>query len=172
MIKAVFLDRDGVLNEEIGNYVYQLADFKVVDGINEVLSALKAKGYILVVITNQAGIAKGRYTHDDVHNMHDYFQKQSGNLIDKFYYAPGHPTYSESLGRKPGTLLFEKAIAKFNIDPTESWMVGDKERDLIPARKLGMKTIRVFIDGFYEKGEETISDFKIKKVKDILAIIK
>lgn len=171
MNKAVFLDRDGVLNEEIGDYVYRLTDFKIVDGIIDTLQKLKSDGYLLIVITNQAGIAKGRYTHEDVHEMHEYFQKESGSLIDKFYYCPYHPDYSESIARKPGTLLFEKAIAKFDVDPSQSWMVGDKERDLIPAKKLGMKTIRVFIKNFYQKGEETIGDFSVEAAADILKVI-
>lgn len=171
MNKAVFLDRDGVLNEEIGDYVYRLTDFKIVAGIIDTLSALKTQGFILVVITNQAGIAKGRYTHADVHEMHEYFQKESGNLIDKFYYSPYHPDYSESIGRKPGTLLFEKAIAKFDIDPAQSWMVGDKERDLVPAKKLGMKTIRVFLKGFHEKGETSIGDYSVEEASEISNII-
>lgn len=171
MNKAVFLDRDGILNEEIGDYVYTLTDFKIVDGIIPALKQLKQADYHLIVITNQAGIAKGRYGHEEVKVMHDYFQKESGNLIDAFYYAPYHPQYSESFGRKPGTMLFEKAIAKFDIDVTESWMVGDKERDLVPAKSLGMKTIRAFLDGFYEEGEGTIGDFQLKEVREIPKII-
>ena len=171
MNKAVFLDRDGVLNEEIGDYVYTLTDFKIVNGIIPALYELKQNGFHLIVVTNQAGIAKGRYDHEDVRAMHDYFQQESGNLIDAFYYAPYHPTYTESFSRKPGTLLFEKAIAKFDIDTGQSWMVGDKERDLIPAKALGIKTIRAFLDGCYQEGEETIGDFKLKSVKEIPRIV-
>lgn len=171
MNKAVFLDRDGVLNEEIGDYVYQLTDFKIVEGIIPALATLKEKGFVLIVITNQAGIAKGRYTHGDVAKMHAFFQEESENLIDEFYYSPYHPDYSESLGRKPGTLLFEKAIAKFDIDPSQSWMVGDKERDLIPAKQLGMRTIRIFLEGFYNEDEPTIGDFSTNSAAEIVSII-
>ena len=173
MNKAVFLDRDGVINEEIGDYVYTMADFKIVDGIIETLQILKQQGFYLVVITNQAGIAKGRYGHEHVHELHEYFQQQSGRVIDHFYYAHHHPDYtSESLARKPGSLLFEKGMAKFNIDPTQSWMVGDKERDLIPAKKLGMQTVRIWVEGYYTEGEQTIGDYTVKEVKDILALIR
>ncbi len=172
MNKAVFLDRDGIINEEIGDYVYEIETFRIVDGIIEVLKDLKEKGFVLVVITNQAGIAKGRYDHAAVHKLHQYFQEESGDLIDKYYYAYHHPDYtSESLSRKPGSLLFEKAMARFNIDPNKSWMVGDKERDLIPAKKLGIQTIRVFIEGFFQKGEKTIGDFQIENVKRLTEII-
>lgn len=171
MNKAVFLDRDGVLNEEIGDYVYQLTDFKIVGGIIEVLAKLKEHGYKLIVITNQAGIARGRYAHEDVKKMHDYFQEKSGDLIDQFYYAPDHPDYSESFSRKPDSLLFEKAIAKFDIDPIASWMVGDKERDLVPAKKLGVKTIRAFLEGYFKPGEETIGDYSVTEIKEIEEVI-
>lgn len=170
MNKAVFLDRDGILNVERGDYVWTLEDFKIVPGIIAALKELKSQGYLLIVVTNQAGIAKGRYTREDMHQCHEYFQKESGNLIDHFYFAANHPSFSESLLRKPDSLMWEKAIAKFNIDPSQSWMVGDKERDLIPAKKLGIKTIRVFIEGFYEK-EETMGDFGVKDVRELLSII-
>ncbi len=170
MNKAVFLDRDGVLNEEIGDYVWTLDQFKIVDGVIEILKRLKNEGYKLIVITNQGGIAKGVYDHDDVKKMHDYFQEQSDHVIDEFYYSPTHPKVPESLSdpmvRKPSTAMFEKAIDDHNVDPKMSWMLGDKERDLIPAKKLGMKTIRIFLEGYYEKGEETIGDYAVSTVKE------
>ena len=70
-----------------------------------------------------------------------FYRGQSQNIIDDFYYAPLHPEISESLSRKPDSLMFERAIAKYNIAVSESYMIGDKERDLIPARKLGIATI-------------------------------
>ena len=169
--KAVFLDRDGVLKEERGDYVWLLDDFKIVPGVTNVLKELKSKGYLLIVVTNQAGIAKGRYSREQMRQCHDYFQKESGNLIDHFYYAPNHPDFSESLTRKPDSLMWEKAMAKFNIDPLQSWMVGDKERDLVPAKKFGIKTIRIFLEGFYEEGEKTIGDHGVKNVSETLELI-
>ncbi len=169
--KAIFLDRDGVLNKERGDYVWLLEDFKIVHGIIDVLQLLKSKGFLLIVVTNQAGIAKGRYTRDQMHECHDYFQKESGDLIDHFYYAPNHPDYSASLTRKPDSLMWEKAIAKFDIDPHQSWMIGDKERDLVPAKKFGIKTIRIFLEGYYEEGEETIGDYGVKSVEEIMGIL-
>ncbi|HEY8400088.1 MAG TPA: HAD family hydrolase [Cytophagaceae bacterium] len=143
MTKCVFLDRDGVINVDKVDYTYKLEDFRIIDGVLEGLKVLKDHGYLLVVITNQSGIAKGIYGHEDVKICHDYLQQQCNNAIDAFYYSPYHPTSSESLTRKPDSLMFEKAIAKFDIDITQSWMVGDKARDLIPAEKLGIKTVLV-----------------------------
>lgn len=172
MQKAVFLDRDGILNEERGDYVWLLEDFKIVPGIIEVLLELKKRGYLLIVVTNQAGIAKGVYTREQMQACHAFFQEQSGHLIDHFYFAAGHPSVSESLLRKPDSLMWEKAMAKFHIDVAQSWMVGDKERDLIPAKKLGIKCIRVFIDGYYTPGEQSIAEHTTTDIRDLLKWIK
>ena len=140
---CIFLDRDGVINRERGEYTFRISDFEIIAGVSEALLQLKAAGYLLVLITNQAGIAKGLYTHADVKACHEYMQEQCQGAFDGIYYSPYHPVQTESLGRKPGRLLFEKAIARFGIDPSRSWMVGDKERDLLPARELGIRGILV-----------------------------
>jgi D-glycero-D-manno-heptose 1,7-bisphosphate phosphatase len=141
--KCIFLDRDGVLNRERNEYTYLLEDFEILPGVPEALSSLKKTGFLLVVVTNQAGIAKKLYTKNNVQACHEYLQAQTGHLIDAIYIAPHHPIITESLSRKPDSLMLEKAIAKFHIDPTSSWMIGDKERDIIPAQKFRMRTIRI-----------------------------
>src|SRR5882757_2418959 len=143
MSKCVFLDRDGVINEDNPNYTFRVEEFKIISGVIDALKLLKAKGFFLVVVTNQSGIAQRLYTREQMEECHRYFQQECGNLIDHFYFSPDHPTVSASLSRKPSTLLFEKAIAKFTIDSKKSWMVGDRGRDIIPARMLGIKTIQI-----------------------------
>src|SRR6267154_6382227 len=143
MNPCVFLDRDGVLNKDNPDYTFRVADFKILPGVVDALVLLKSHKYLLVVVTNQSGIAQGLYTRQQMEECHRYFQQQCGNLIDHFYFSPDHPTVSASLSRKPGTLMFEKAISKFEIDIHKSWMIGDRGRDIIPARKLGIKTIQV-----------------------------
>lgn len=143
MSKCVFLDRDGVLNVERGDYTYLTDDFVIIDGVKKALNQLKKAGYLLIVITNQAGISRGRYTREQMHQCHNKLQKICGGIIDHIYYSPYHPTITESISRKPDSLMFEKAIAKFDVDSSLSWMVGDKERDLIPATKMGLQTILV-----------------------------
>lgn len=139
--KCVFLDRDGVLNRERGGYTYLLEDFEILPGVVEGLKQLKEAGYLLVMVTNQSGISKGVYTREQMNACHAVLQKACGEIIDHIYYSPYQPVISEGLTRKPDSLMFEKAMAKFNIDPKVSWMIGDKDRDLIPAKKFEITTI-------------------------------
>lgn len=144
MKKCVFLDRDGVLNEDRVDYVYRIEDMIIPTGVAEGLRLLKEAGYLLIVITNQAGIAKGLYTRDDVMRCHSYLQQCCGDLIDDIYYCPHHPDYdSRSLARKPDSLLLEKAIAKYNIDVDHSWMFGDALRDMQAGKRVGVRTIHI-----------------------------
>ncbi|RSK48729.1 D-glycero-alpha-D-manno-heptose-1,7-bisphosphate 7-phosphatase [Hymenobacter rigui] len=143
MNKAVFLDRDGVLNNEIGEYVWELEKFVVSEGVPESLARLKAAGYYLIVVTNQAGIAKGLYTTAHVQACHQKLQDAAGGLIDAFYFAPGHPQVSESLSRKPGSLMLEKALARFKLDAARCWMVGDRLRDMQAGQRVGVRGILV-----------------------------
>lgn len=165
MNKCVFLDRDGVLNRDYVDYVYSADKLEILPGVVDALTSLKRAGYLLIVITNQSGIAKGIYTREQMHECHQLMQKTFNHQIDYFYYAPWHPAVSESLTRKPGSLMFEKAIAKFNIDTRLSWMIGDKERDLIPAKKLGIKTIQV------DNDDSRMADYKAQNLSDALEII-
>lgn len=159
MNRCVFLDRDGVLNKELGYQITDIQDFHLMDGLKESISRLKSAGYLLVIITNQSGIAKGSYKELLVQDCFERIQDECSQQIDAMYFAPGHESVSRTLMRKPDSLMFEKAIAKFKIDPLTSWMIGDKERDLIPAKKLGIKTILV--------GNGS-SDFADKQVENLI----
>ena len=142
--KCVFLDRDGVLNVDRPNYVYNLDDLVIPKGVAEALQLLKKAGYLLIVITNQAGIAKGLYSAEHVLAIHEQMQRASGGMLDALYFAPFHPDFTgNSLSRKPDSLMIEKAIAKYNIDPDQSWMIGDHFRDMQAGRKAGVKTIHI-----------------------------
>ncbi|ARS34233.1 D-glycero-alpha-D-manno-heptose-1,7-bisphosphate 7-phosphatase [Pontibacter actiniarum] len=141
--KCIFLDRDGVLNRERGDYTYKLDDFEVLPRVPEALRLLKKNGYLLIVVTNQAGIAKGLYKKDDVLACHGKLQDACSSLLDAIYFAPNHPNFSASLARKPDSLMLEKAMAKYNIDPAASWMVGDSVRDIEAAAKVGVRSVLV-----------------------------
>ena len=144
--KAVFLDRDGVINRERGEYTYLLEDFKFNDGVIEALQKLIEKEFLLIVISNQSGIAKGIYTKEQLDYLHLHIErvlKNKGITITEIYYCPHHPDYSKCLCRKPESLLLEKAIARFDIDPSHSWFIGDAERDVEAGRKVGVNTILI-----------------------------
>ena len=88
MNSCVFLDRDGVINKDNPNYTFRIEDFKILPGVIDALMQLKSKGYLLVVVTNQSGIAQGFYSQQQMEECHQYFQHQNGNLIDHFYFSP------------------------------------------------------------------------------------
>jgi D-glycero-D-manno-heptose 1,7-bisphosphate phosphatase len=167
MNRCVFLDRDGVLNVDDPNYTYLISRFHIVPGVPEALYSLKAAGYHLVVVTNQSGIAQGIYSQRQMELCHIYLQDACEHVIDHIYFSPYHPSVTASLMRKPGTLLFEKAIAKYKLDPRHCWMVGDRGRDLIPARHLGMRTIQVGD----EVEPENRGDFKVKDLLEASFVI-
>jgi len=167
MRPCVFLDRDGVINQDNPKYTFQVRNFKIIPGVIDALKQLKSNGHLLVVVTNQSGIAQGLYTQEQMEECHQYFQAECGGLIDHFYFSPDHPTVSASLSRKPGTLLFEKAIAKFGIDVNKSWMVGDRGRDIVPARNLGIRTIQIG-DEIEEKEK---ADHMVTSLLDAVKII-
>ena len=151
MKKCIFLDRDGVINEDRGDYTYRIEDFKILNGVVESIHRLKDAGFIIIVVTNQAGISKGLYTKAQMDACHTFLQNAIGHKIEKIYHCPYHPSITQSLARKPGTLMLEKAIAKYRIDPEKSWLVGDAERDIESGLNMGLRTIRIAID----KSEET-----------------
>ncbi len=143
MNKAIFLDRDGVINREIGRYVTSEAEFELLPNIGKNLYALQQAGYMLIVVTNQAGIAKNLYSHEvlaDIHKKMTDELAEAGVQITEIYYAPQHVAYSsQSLSRKPNSLMIEKAMARFNISPNNSYLIGDKPRDIEAGESAGLK---------------------------------
>ena len=135
------MDRDGVLNLERGEYTFRTEEFHIPDDAPSALRRMKDHGFLLIVITNQAGLSKNIYTREQMEACHSLLMGKTGKVIDDIYYSPYHPEITESLSRKPGTLLFERAAAKYHVDFLRSWMIGDSERDMIPAIKLGIQTI-------------------------------
>jgi D-glycero-D-manno-heptose 1,7-bisphosphate phosphatase len=146
MSKAVFLDRDGVINVEIGDYIKRVEDFSVHPHAVQNIRRLYEAGYKIIVITNQGGIAKGLYTCDELEGMHAVMMKavhEAGADIDAIYFCPHHPDFGVCLCRKPGSLLVEKALAKFNIDPAQSIFIGDKLRDIEAANGAGVTGVLI-----------------------------
>jgi D-glycero-D-manno-heptose 1,7-bisphosphate phosphatase len=147
MQKAIFLDRDGVLNKELGDYVSSVNDFRVLRHNFEALKMLQDRGYLLIVVTNQGGLAKGSYTEDDLAAMHAALRTQYeaiGVHFTEIYYCRHHPEYNgRCLCRKPGSVMLEKALARFNIDPSASYFIGDRERDVLAGEAAGVTGILI-----------------------------
>lgn len=147
---TAFLDRDGVLNRDHG-YVHRSEDFEWLPGAREAIRHLNDAGYLAVVVSNQAGIARGLYAPADVERLHRWINTELAKVgahVDAFYYCPHHPT--EGKGeyrrvcdcRKPAAGMLLQAIREWPIDPTRSFMVGDKEIDMQAAAAAGIRGVR------------------------------
>jgi len=146
MNRAVFLDRDGVVNVERGDYTYTIAVFTFTEGLFETLRRFQAAGYLLIVITNQGGIAKGRYTLQEFEALTEWMcselEKEGIHIADVFF-SPHHDEFGESLDRKPDSLMLERAIHRYKVDPSTSVMIGDSERDIFAAERAGVRGILI-----------------------------
>jgi D-glycero-D-manno-heptose 1,7-bisphosphate phosphatase len=144
--KAVFLDRDGVINREVGDYIKRFEDFEILPHVRHALKILHEAGFHLIIITNQGGIAKKLYDRHEMDKMHDYLNAElapSGISFTDIYFCPHHPQTSNCLCRKPEPLMVEKALSKHGIDPAFSWFIGDKERDIVCGEGAGVKGILI-----------------------------
>lgn len=166
MNKAVFLDRDGTINREV-NYLYKTEDFVVIPGAIEAIKTFKELGYKAIVITNQAGVARGYYKEEDVQVLHDYLDKlleEHNAYIDAYYYCPHHPEgiiekYKCKCNcRKPQTGMIEQAARDYNINLNESIIIGDKETDVITGRNVGIGKAILVRSGHPIEEEKTVAD--------------
>ena len=134
--KALFLDRDGVINIE-KNYLYKIEDVEFVDGIFELCRHFQALGYLIIVVTNQSGIARGIYSEADFFKLSEWMIEQfknEGITITHIYHCPHHPEYSgECECRKPKPKMLLDAAASYNINMEDSILIGDHERDIEAA---------------------------------------
>lgn len=158
---AIFLDRDGVINVDHG-FVHQIEKFDFLPGVKDALRIMKVKGYLLILVTNQAGIAYGYYTEEDHLKLDSYMQEElrkEGLAFDATYFCPHHST--KGIGKyrvececrkpKPGMLL--NACREFNIDIKTSYMVGDRMTDIEAGRNAGC------VDSFLVKTGKPLPNF-------------
>jgi D-glycero-D-manno-heptose 1,7-bisphosphate phosphatase len=148
--KAIFLDRDGVLNHEMNDYICRVEDFKILEYQIPALKKFYDEGYLLIIITNQGGLALNRYTEDDLNTMHSLLfdrYEQSGAKFTHAYFCRHHPSVSGDCScRKPKPGMLLEAIHTYNIDPELSIMIGDKPRDVEAANGAGVKGILIAPD--------------------------
>ncbi len=163
MNKAVFLDRDGVINMERGEYTWKPNDFVLNKGLSKSVKLLKDSGFIVVILSNQGGVAKGIYSVKDVLKLHEIMQKELSSFetaVNDIFFCPHHESTGKCLCRKPGSLMVEKALAIYKINPSESFMIGDSERDIVAAERAGVKGILI-------KANESIYEYCRKIVSQI-----
>jgi len=147
MKKAIFLDRDGTINNNCDHYyIWRKEELVLNPGVAETLAEMQSRGYMLIVITNQGGISKGEYSAEDVELLHNHLRSMlaaKGVHLDEIYYCPHHHMVENCLCRKPMPLMIEKALAHFDIDPASSWMIGDAQRDVEAGEAAGLRCILI-----------------------------
>lgn len=151
MNRAVFLDRDGTINEEVG-YLRDLTMLRLVPGAAGAIRRLNDADYQVIVVTNQSGVARGYFPESQVHEAHDLLARllqQEGAQLDAIYFCPHHPSAGNSRYtgpcdcRKPGTGLLDRAARERSIDLSRSFMVGDKWSDVELGQRAGCRSVLV-----------------------------
>ncbi|PLX02696.1 MAG: HAD family hydrolase [Marinilabiliales bacterium] len=146
MKKAVFFDRDGVINKGSSGYIFKNEDFIINDDVIKAMKILHDNGFKLFVITNQGGISKNLYSKNEVLLLHKLLNAkciEKGFELTDIYFCPHHDENENCLCRKPKPLLLEKAIARFHLNKKKSWFIGDREKDEMAGQKAGINTIRI-----------------------------
>jgi D-glycero-D-manno-heptose 1,7-bisphosphate phosphatase len=159
MKRAVFIDRDGTISEEVG-YINHASRFRLFPYAAAAIKHLNENGWLAIVTTNQAGVARGYFSEDMIHAVHGRMRAElesEGARLDAIYYCAHHPSVGEPPYRmdcdcrKPKPGLIARAAADFDIDLAASWMVGDRYSDVELARNAGVKSM--FVLSGYGRGE-------------------
>jgi len=160
--RCIFLDRDGVINKEVG-YLSDPDRFEFIPGSLEALKIIKQKGYLLIIITNQAGIARGYFSEEILHSIHTKMiniLKNHDITLDGIFYCPHHPDFTgECDCRKPLPGMIYRATSKHNIDLTESYMIGNTLNDIKAGFNAQCKTVLV-LTGYGREEQKKIEDIK------------
>ena len=147
---CLFLDRDGVLNEDRG-YVHRWEDFQWVAGAKETVAAFNRAGWLVIVVTNQSGVGRGYYSEEDMHALHARMNEglaDAGARVDAIYFCPEHPEapleryrHPDPPGRKPNPGMILQALQEWPIDAERSILIGDKPSDLEAALRAGVRGV-------------------------------
>lgn len=157
--QAIFLDRDGILNEKRDDYVKSVMELKVIRGADEGIAMLKNCGYLLVIISNQSAVNRGIITEQKLQEINSHLLRllENGSKIDAMYHCP-HTPVEKCTCRKPGIGMIVQAAKEHDIDVQSSWFVGDSESDLEAGKKAGCNCILVSGDhGLYRAAQAIAS---------------
>lgn len=171
--KALLLDRDGVINLE-KSYVYKVEDFEFIEGIFDTLLRFQQAGFLLIIVTNQAGIGRGYYTEDDFWALTAWMTEQfeaHGIHVTKVYFSPYHPVHGigeykqDAFCRKPNPGMILQAMREFQLDLASSVIIGDKESDIEAGLRAGVGTTILIRDG--EASSPTAATFTVRHVGEV-----
>lgn len=172
MKKALFLDRDGVINKE-HDYVHKIEAFEFIEGVFEALQNAQAQGYLLIVITNQSGIGRGYYSEDDFFALTEWMVEaldENGVHIDRVYHCPHAPGDGCDC-RKPATGMIDRAVQDFDIDLAASWLIGDKESDINAAINAGIPNHVLVRSGHKIDEAKTAAGHVCNTLKEAVALL-
>lgn len=169
MQKAVFFDRDGIVNKRlIGDYVKNIESFKFHETFFKIFQLFKTHGYLAILVTNQQGIGKELMTEQDLKIVHDFMQTEllarTGFQFDEIYYSPFLKS-KNSFCRKPNPGMFVQAIEKYNINAAESFTIGDSVSDVVAGKAVGTTT---FLIGDFDKNNIDSADFVYQNLEELL----
>ena len=170
--KAVFIDRDGVINKEVG-YLHKIKDFKFIDGVFDACLYLQNLGYHLIIVTNQSGISRGYYSENDFHVVNNWMLEQFSHQDIKFldvFFCP-HGPESTCNCRKPQPGMFIQANDKHDIDMNNSWMVGDKEADIQAANAAGINNTIIVKSGHTINERNSNATYIIDSIAQVKEVI-
>ncbi|CAC9533841.1 D-glycero-beta-D-manno-heptose-1,7-bisphosphate 7-phosphatase (EC 3.1.3.82) [uncultured Gammaproteobacteria bacterium] len=171
-MRVVFLDRDGVINQEVG-YLYKIEDFVFIDGVFSACQMFQKLGFKIIVITNQSGIARGYYNRSDFDKLNAWmvneFKQNKVDILDVFY-CP-HAPEDECHCRKPKAGMFTDAQKKYPIDALNSWMIGDKENDITAAKVAGIKNTVLVRSGHKIDEKDSNARFILDSIEQVVSVI-
>lgn len=173
MNRAVFLDRDGVINRKApeGQYITRWGQFQFLPGSAEAIASLNAAGFYVIVVTNQRCVAKGLLTVSELESIHNHMCREltaAGAVITAIYYCP-HETEPPCGCRKPAPVMLLTAAREHDIDLSASWMVGDSEIDVEAGRRAGCRTVRIAQQNLVETGSaDVVADSLLDAIPRIL----
>jgi len=172
-IKVIFLDRDGVINEDFG-YIHKIKNFKFIHGAIDSCKYFLSLGYQIIIVTNQSGIGRGLYKEDDFLTLNEWmlfeFRKNGANILDVFF-CPHEPD-DNCYCRKPKPGLFLNAKEKYDIEMEESWMIGDKESDIEAANNAGINQTILVRSGDKINEEKANASYTVNSILDANEIIR
>ena len=171
--KTIFLDRDGVINKEVG-YLHKIEDFKFIEGVFDSCLYFQSIGYQIIIVTNQSGIDRGYYGESDFHIVNNWMLKQFKNqgieILDVFYCPHGPESNCDCRKPKPG--MFNQARDKHNIDMGDSWMIGDKEADITAANAAGIENTVLVKSGHAIDERNSNAKFILDSINQVKTAIK